>query len=110
LELPVVRETALKNLVNALFDAAKDSNGNLSLKELISLFEDARKASLEEDVLINPLKTESFEAISAMIKTVASKLEDSIRDQVLEELDREGWLHQNTPQTGSKWQTEKSKA
>lgn len=94
LELPVVREAALKNLVNGLFDAAKDSNGRINLAELVSLFDEARKASLEEGVLVNPLKTESFEAISAMIKTAASQLENSVRDQVLEELDRKGWLRQ----------------
>ena len=97
LELPVVREAALKNLINALFDAAKDFNGNVSLKELVSLFDEARRASLEESVLINPLKTESFEAVSAMIKTAAYQLEDSVRDQILEELDRAGWLHLNPP-------------
>lgn len=97
LELPVVREAALKNLVNGLFEAAKDSNGRINLAELVSLFDEARKASLEEGVLVNPLKTESFEAISAMIKTAASQLENSVRDQVLEELDRKGWLRQKLP-------------
>jgi hypothetical protein len=97
LDLPVVREAALKNLVNALFDAAKDSNGSVNVKELVALFDEARKASSEEGILVNPLKTESFEAISAMIKTAASQLEDSVRDKVLEELDRKGWLRQKLP-------------
>ena len=84
----------LANGVNALFDAANDSNGSVNVKELVALFDEARKASLEEGVLINPLKTESFETVSAMIKTAASQLDDSVRDQVLEELGRKGWLHQ----------------
>ena len=97
LDLPVVRGAALKNLINALFEAAKDSNGSVNVKELVALFDEARKASSEEGVLVNPLKTESFEAISTMIKTAASQLEDSVRDQVLEELDRKGWLRQKLP-------------
>jgi len=98
LEMPVVREAALKNLINALFDAAKDSNGNVNVKELVDLFDEARKASLEEGVLVNPLKTESAEAVSVMIKTAASQLEDSVRDQVLEKLRDQGWLILTTEQ------------
>jgi hypothetical protein len=98
LELPVVRQAALKNLVNALFDAAKDSNGSLNVNELVALFDEARKASLEEGVLVNPLKTESAEAVSVMIKTAASQLEASVQDQVLEKLRDQGWLILTTEQ------------
>jgi hypothetical protein len=101
LELPVVREAALKNLVNALFDAAKDSNGSVNVKELVDLFDEARKASLEEGVLVNPLKTESAEAVSVMIKTAASQLEASVQDQVLEKLAGQGWLIVTTEQRAS---------
>jgi hypothetical protein len=75
----------------------ESSNGSVNVKEFVALFDEARKASSEAGVLVNPLKTESFEAISAMIKTAASQLEDSVRDQVLEELDRKGWLRQKLP-------------
>ena len=98
LDLPVVREAALKNLVNALFDAAKDSNGRVNVKELVALFDEARKASLEEGVLVNPFKTESAEAVSVMIKIAVSQLEYSVQNQILDELGRQGWLILTTEQ------------
>jgi hypothetical protein len=54
--------------------------------------DEARKASLEDGILVNPLKTESAEAVSAMIKDAGAHLEHFVQEQVLAELGHEGWL------------------
>jgi len=91
LNLPFVRKTALKNLVNSLFDAATES-GDFSPEGFIELLKLAREASLDEELLVNPLKTESFEIISEAIATSIRSLGDETRRRVVEALISEGWL------------------
>lgn len=91
LNVTFVRKTALKNLINSLFDAASE-NGDFSAEEFIELLRLAREASLDEELLINPLKTESFEEISEAIGAHIRSLGDETRRKVAEALIVEGWL------------------
>lgn len=93
LSLPAVRESALKNLIGHLFNAAKNSDGSVNVTDLIDLFDEARKASSEEGVLVNPLNTESAETVSSMIQLTVSELDQSVQQQILEALGRKGWLN-----------------
>ena len=91
LNLPFVRKTALKNLVNILFDAARES-GDFSPEEFIELLRLAREASLDEELLVNPLRTESFETISEAIATSIRSLGGETRCRAVEALIAENWF------------------
>lgn len=86
-----VRKTSLSNLINSLFVAAKDQTGAFDPEEFVTLLKCAQAASLEEGILINPLKTETPDDISEAIEVALSTLDDDTCSALRARLSADGW-------------------